>query len=396
MILKSVSLQFYLRHQSNPLISIQLFIILRRQIKITYLINRVQMVLVMFIMVNEFSYSQTDTIFQVQPPQIRSISTLNPNISVIGDFQSSWRNRAEKNFTTSLNEVEFSFQSVIDPFARADIFLALENDPETGEFKTVIEEGYLTTLSLPWHLQLKVGKFKNKLGRLNQLHSHALPMIQLPLVYENYLGEGLSDEGLSLSWLIPNPLFYQELVVEVTDGPGESPSFTRSDKNKYLRLAHLKNFWDLSPNATLEFGLTGIIGVNDSSRTTKFAALDLTYKFKPLQLNTYKSLTWQSELFYSNAELTNNSSAKSWGGYSLISVQLARRWFLTGRGDYSQRPHTSSQYKRSISLMLGWFTTEFQKLEMELKRTTSNFSDSFNIALVRWIFIIGVHGAHKY
>ena len=144
-------------------------------------------------------------------------------------------------------------------------------------------------------------------------------------------------------------------------------------------MAHLKNFWDLSSNATLELGLTGIIGVNDSSRTTKFAALDLTYKFKPLQLNTYKSITWQSELFYSNAELTNNSSAKSWGGYSLISMQLARRWFLTGRGDYSQRPNTSSQYERSISLMLGWFTTEFQKLEMELKRTTSNFSVKVDI-----------------
>ena len=374
----------------------QLLIILSQRIRITYLINNRQIVLVLFTIVYKFSYSQTDTIFQMQPPQVRSISILNPNISVIGDFQSSWRNRAEKNFTTSLNEVEFSFQSVIDPFARADIFLALEYDPETGEFITVIEEGYLTTLSLPWHLQLKVGKFKNKLGRLNQLHSHALPMIQLPLVYENYLGEGLSDEGLSLSWLVPNPLFYQELVVEVTDGPGESPSFTRSNKNKYLRLAHLKNFWDLSSNATLELGLTGIIGVNDSSRTTKFAALDLTYKFKPLQFNTYKSLTWQSELFYSNAELTDNSSAKSWGGYSLISMQLARRWFLTGRGDYSQRPHNSSLNERSISLMLGWFTTEFQKLEMELKRTTSNFSDSFNIALVRWIFIIGVHGAHKY
>ena len=75
---------------------------------------------------------------------------------------------------------------------------------------------------------------------------------------------------------------------------------------------------------------------------------------------------------------------------------MARRWFLTARGDYSERPHNSSLKERSISLMLGWFTTEFQKLEMELKRTTSNFSDSFNIALVRWIFIIGVHGAHKY
>ncbi len=184
--------------------------------------------------------------------------------------------------------------------------------------------------------------------------------------------------------------------MEVTDGPGESPSFTRSDKNKYLRLVHLKNFWDLSRNATLELGMTGIIGVNDSSRTTKFTALNLTYIFKPLQFNTYKSLTWQSELFYSDAELTDISSAKSWGGYSLISMQLARRWFLTGRGDYSQRPNSSSLKERSVSLMLGWFTTEFQKLEMELKRTTSNCSDSFNTALVRWIFIIGAHGAHKY
>src|SRR4030095_5541260 len=126
----------------------------------------------------------------------------------------------------------------------------------TGEFSSEIEEGYLTTLSLPAHLQLKAGRFKEMIGRINPVHSHALPFIDMPDAYVNFFGEeGLKGDGLSLSWLLPNQKFFQELTFEATS-VAESPSFERSQKNNFLYLAHLKNFWDLNANSTLEFGLT--------------------------------------------------------------------------------------------------------------------------------------------
>ncbi len=329
--------------------------------------------------------------------QQRTAPSANPNISVIGDFLGHYTSTERRHVNFNLEETEFSFQSTIDPYAKADFFYSVSRDAETGKFSGEIEEGYLTTLSLPAHLQLKAGKFKQALGRVNPVHSHALPFIDMPDAYVNYFGEeGLNDEGLSLSWLVPNSKFFQELTVELTDGPRESPSFIYSSKTDFLMLAHLKNFWDLNQNTTLELGITEISGKNESSFTTNITAADLTYKWKPLRMNTYKSLTWQSEFFYSHAMTDENDAIKSIGFYTLLNYQLSRRWFVTGRYDYSNLPFDENYMQQSYSLTLGWYATEFQKIELAGKTTSIEDQDRGYEAFVRWIFVIGSHGAHQY
>jgi hypothetical protein len=330
------------------------------------------------------------------PIQVRTAPSTLPDISVIGDFQGSYKNNVKRNFDAGINEAELSLQSVVDPYARADFFFTLAKDPTTGKFTEDLEEGYLTTLSLPAHLQLKVGKFKSAMGRINPVHSHALPFISLPDAYESYFGEGIDDEGVSLSWLIPNSLFYQELVVQVTDGPIDNPSFSRSVGNTYLELVHLKNFFDLSPNATLELGFSGITGHNFYDLRTNIAAMDLTYKWKPVQFNTYQSFTWQSEAYFSNADTLNHKTVNSFGMYSFINFQFSKRMFFTGMYSYTNKPYSASTIENSYSVTIGWYATEFQKLEIEGKTTSSNMGKEQNQILLRWIFVIGTHGAHQY
>ncbi|HYM93038.1 MAG TPA: hypothetical protein VET23_02790 [Chitinophagaceae bacterium] len=339
---------------------------------------------------------------QAPPPpatqQVRSSLTFNPDLGVIGDFQGSYNSMGKKNYDLYLNETEMSLQAAVDPYIRADFFLTLGRDLLTGKYGAAVEEGYLTTLSLPARLQLKAGKFREAVGRLNPTHPHALPFIDLPNAYVNYFGEeGLNDEGISLSWLLPNKKFYQEIIFQLTSGFSKSPAFARSAGNNFIYLGHLKNFFTLTDNATIELGLTGISGPNDSARITNMAAADITYKWKPVQLNTYHSLTWQSELFYSNAGMPGNTGSKnSFGLYSFLQYQLASRWFLTGRYDYAQRPYDKSMVENAFSLTGGWYATEFSKLELEAKTTSSNFQSSYVQAWLRWIFVIGAHGAHQY
>lgn len=330
------------------------------------------------------------------PVQVRTSPSTLPDISVIGDFQASYRNNVKRNFDAGINEAELSLQSVVDPYARADFFFTVGRNPETGKFSADLEEGYLTTLSLPFHLQLKVGKFKSAMGRINPVHPHALPFISLPTAYENYFGEGINDEGVSLSWLLPNSLFYQELVVQVTDGPIDNPSFSTSMGNTYLELAHLKNFFDLSANATLELGFSGVTGANAFDFRTNIAALDLTYKWKPVQFNTYKSFTWQTEAYFSNADTSKYHAVNSFGMYSFINFQFSRRLFFTGMYSYSNKPFSVSSKENSYSATVGWYATEFQKLEIEGKTTSGNMDKEQNQILLRWIFVIGTHGAHQY
>jgi hypothetical protein len=334
---------------------------------------------------------------QQQPQQTRSSLSFNPDIGVIGDFQGSYISKGNKNFNAYLNETEVSLQATVDPYARADFFVSFARDPVTGKYGVDVEEGYLTTLSLPAQLQLKVGKFREAVGRINPTHPHALPFIDLPNAYVNYFGEeGLNDEGLSLSWLIPNKKFYQEIVFQATSGLSESPTFFRGENNHLIYLGHLKNFFTLSDNATLELGLTGIMGPNDSSRTTSIAAADLTYKWKPVQMNTYKSITWQSEFYYGHANLMENFSVNSFGLYSFLQYQLAKRWFLTGRYDYAQKPYDKSIIEQAYSLTAGWYATEFSKIELEGKTNEDSIEKRFYQAWLRWIFVIGAHGAHQY
>ena len=337
------------------------------------------------------SSGQTST-----PVQARTAPSTLPDISVVGDFQASYKNNVKRNFDAGINEAELSLQSVVDPYARADFFITVGRDPVTGKFSTDLEEGYLTTLSLPAHLQLKVGKFKSAMGRINPVHSHALPFISLPDAYQNYFGEGINDEGMSLSWLVPNPVFYQELLVQVTDGPIDNPSFSRSVGNTYFELAHLKNFFDLSDNATLELGFSGMTGENSFNLRTNIAAMDLTYKWKPVQYNTYRSFTWQSETYFSNANISKDKAMNTFGMYSFINFQFSKRLFFTGMYSYSNKPYSASTVENSYSATIGWYATEFQKLEIEGKTTSSNMEKEQNQILLRWIFVIGTHGAHQY
>src|SRR5436190_3387180 len=178
-----------------------------------------------------------------QPQQGRSGLTFNPDIGVIGDFQGYYTSLGKKNFDAYLNETEVSLQATVDPYIRGDFFISFARDPVTGKYGVEVEEGYLTTLSLPAQLQLKVGKFREAVGRINTTHPHALPFIDLPNAYVNYFGQdGLNDEGISLSWLVPNKAFYQELVFQTTSGVSETPSFMRGEGNHLIYLMHLKNF----------------------------------------------------------------------------------------------------------------------------------------------------------
>jgi len=330
------------------------------------------------------------------PLQARTAPSTLPDISVIGDFQASYKDYVKRKFDAGINEAELALQSVVDPYARADFFFTVGKDQVTGKFNFDLEEGYLTTLSLPAHLQLKAGKFRSALGRINPVHPHALPFISLPNAYSNYFGEGINDEGVSLSWLVPNPLFYQELVVQITDGPIDNPSFSRSVGNTYFELAHLKNFFDLSANATLELGFSGMTGANFYDLRTNIGAIDLTYKWKPVQFNTYKSFTWQSEAYFSNANIPKESIVNSFAMYSFINFQFSRRLFFTGMYSYSNKPYSVSTVENAYSATVGWYATEFQKIEVEGKTTSSNIEKEQNQIFLRWIFVIGTHGAHQY
>jgi hypothetical protein len=126
----------------------------------------------------------------------------NPDISLVGNFRGAAGNAGNRPTPSlDMHESELGLQAIIDPYARGDIFLSF------GEEGVGLEEGYVTFTSLPGALQLRAGKMRAAFGKVNTMHTHALPWVDRPLVTQNLVGgeEGISDAGISLSRLFAAP-----------------------------------------------------------------------------------------------------------------------------------------------------------------------------------------------
>ena len=329
----------------------------------------------------------------------RSFLSVNPDISAIGDFRSAYTSIGTRPIDMYLNELEIQIASVVDPYARAEFIVSFGRDPESRELGIELEVATLTSLSLPYQLQLTLGKFKPVIGKVNVLHPHYFSFVDFPKVINNYFeSEGMFMEGASASWLLPNPYdFYQELTVEVGRAGSEpNAAVAPGEDGQLLYVGHLKNFLDLGPNSTLEFGLSGVHGPNRFGSSTLLAGVDLTFKWKPLRHNVYRSFSWQSEVFYANMRLSDAEVIRTYGGFSFIEYQLERRWFVGARYDYSGFPDDPARKEQAASLLLRFQPTEFQILALQYQYSKRNYDRNMSQVVLRVIFGIGSHAAHQY
>ncbi len=337
---------------------------------------------------------------QQQPaPAPRSTSSTNPDISAIGDFRTSYTSVGPRKVDLYMNELEFQVSSVVDPYARANFVYTFGKDLTTGEITPDLEIATLTSVSLPYQLQLTLGKFKSAFGKVNIVHPHAFSFVDFPKMTANYFDtEGMYLEGASLSWLVPNPYdFFQELTLEAGRvGSEPNASLVRGDNSQLSYDGHLKNFFDVTQNATLEFGLSGLNGPNRFGFSTSMGGLDLTYKWKPVQFNVLQSFTWQSEILFSSMRLTDAILVQSRGAYSFAEYQFAQRWFAGARYDYSEYPDDASRRDVAGTALVRFQPTEFEVLALEYQYTDRNYDRSTNEIIFRIIFGIGTHAAHQY
>jgi hypothetical protein len=139
----------------------------------------------------------------------------NPDIAVIGNFLGvGGQNDIRPERAFAMREAETSFQAIVDPYARADFFMAF------GEEGVDLEEGFVTFNTLPGGLLAKIGKLRAGFGKVNTFHTHQLTGADRPLVTENLLGgeEGIADAGISVARLIPNPWLFLEATGEMYRG----------------------------------------------------------------------------------------------------------------------------------------------------------------------------------
>lgn len=334
---------------------------------------------------------------------------LNPDISVIGDFiAGAGHNPVNPTPAFQMHESEVGLQAIIDPYARGDFFISF------GEEGVNLEEGYITFTALPASFVARGGKMRGAFGKVNTLHNHVLPWVDRPLVSQNLVGgeDGINDAGFSVQRIIPAPAnWFLEGTAQVFRGDS-ADVFTSSVKNDVSVVGHLRAYRDLTESTNLDLGASYSRGHNlfGSAFITHLYGVDAALRWKPLERAIYHSFVARSELIWRQQDQPDLSSCvlitcpafvragfqRAFGFYASADYQFARRWFVGGRVDRSDRPFDASLTDKGGSLVLTYWPSEFAQVRGQYRFTRYAQNFDAHEAFIQLQFALGAHGAHPF
>jgi hypothetical protein len=330
-------------------------------------------------------------------------NVFNPDTAVIGNFLgAAGKNDVSPQRAFEMEESEVSFQAVVDPYARADFFLSF------GEEGVSLEEGYATFPALPGGLQVRAGKMRAAFGKVNTLHTHVIPWADRPLVTGNLVGgeDGISDAGISVARLIPNPWFFLEGTGQVFRGDS-GDLFHSSELNDVSVVGHVRGYQDISESTNVDLGVSYARGHNTATLlfnqgigrfVTDLFGVDATVRWKPLQRSIYRSFIGRSEVIWSrrNQPAFRGGRQDASGFYVSGDYQFARRWYAGVRLDRSDRADAAASHDSGQSAILTYAPSEFSRIRGQYRRTAYDEGDRANEFLFQFQFAIGAHGAHPF
>jgi hypothetical protein len=305
-----------------------------------------------------------------------------PDISAIGSLNATWNDQTEK-LDFAFEELELALQAVVDPYVRADIFVAF------AEGTAEVEEAYVTTLSMPAGLQIRAGQMRSPFGRLNQTHPHVQEFVEAPLATRLLAEEALSGAGVDLAWLAPLPWF-AELHLAL-----QSVAPTEEDRANLAGVARLAQYFPLGEAATLGVGLSAARrdeGVPGQFRD--LAGADLYLRIRPPDSRSYLALT--GELY-----------ARRFIGIPDVSEDFEKGWWAQAFWRIGRFVGVGARYERApaeevegdeerVIGLLAWLPSEFQRIRLEVSRDTLPGGEDVVTAFLNLEFGIGAHGAHPF
>jgi hypothetical protein len=359
------------------------------------------------------------------PPAQVSPNALNPTVTVVGNGLYRYDDRAvvleegeavDNRF--NLREVELDFRAAVDPFADGVFILAAESEVP-GEYEVGVEEGYAVIKRLPvavldeppLGMQLKVGRFRPEVGRINILHLHDLPQMTRPLTSEEWFGEeGYVGNGASARVLLPTP-FDEDSAVELTgqiltgggaavaDGAGDSPA----------EVANLRWFRTFGEAHNVDLSFLFHHGRTDAAATRDAFtwSADFLYKWKPLRRGEYRSFVLGGQGFLGERDFAEEidsdgdgepdafmeGSASPSGYFAFAQLQTTRTTYLGARWDDTSTITDDQARRRAVGGYAAWYASEFLRLRLGYEHRLSDLEeeDGRNSLFAELNVVIGAH-----
>lgn len=359
-----------------------------------------------------------------ETPSVRPVSgasAFNPELSFVADFsaaafsaedhlQSGEHDPTVNGF--NFQALELNARSVVDPYFRLDatVVFSLEG--------VDLEEAFATTTGLPAGFQARFGKFLSRFGRINGTHPHAWDFVDQPFMLGRVFGgEGNTRPGVEVSALVPLP-WYTELAGAALQPQGEESArsfYGANDRNvesptELLFVTTLKQFFDLSDDWSLLFGLSGAFGpnANGENHRTAVYGTDLYLRYRPITEASWVTLTWQTEVLHRRRQALGTVL---WDvdGYSQLALRFARRWSTAVRYEYGSpaydlggdpRPDPLdpewSGDRHRLTTSLTHHPSEFSRLRLQGSRDMPEWRDPIWAVFASAEVVIGAHGAHPF
>lgn len=358
-------------------------------------------------------------------------NAFNPSIGLVGEVVTSYRTRGKDEtgsdrpggIDVNARSVELNVASAIDPFAKGYAVINAAADPVTGEATMGIEEAALQTTSLPWNLELKAGRFFGEFGRLAYIHDHELPVVNRPLVLDQYIGGESRSDGLQLNWLVPTD-HYISFTVGAGDqfgadfpnppNPGDFRSF--SELSYWGRLS---TYFDLTDDWQAEMGASGLMnpatddrggillqpdGTTLTEKERRLAGLDFSLKWAPLRNNQFHSLTWGTEVLYSGNRFHDSiattdvteSTIGSWGAYSYVTWKLSRVWSAGFLFDWVENYQNASEKTTACSPYITWALSHWNQLRLQYTHTENNPATGLKSDDAMYLQLAWIIGSHSH
>ena len=359
------------------------------------------------------------------PPAQTSPNALNPTVTVVGNAVGRGDDQAVRledgeavDNRFNLREVELDFRAAVDPFADGVFILSAESEVP-GEYEVGVEEGYAVIKRLPvpvldeppLGLQLKVGRFRPAIGRINLLHLHDLPQMTRPLTTEEWFGEeGYIGDGASARVFLPTP-FDEDSALELTgqvltgggiavaDGAGDSPA----------EVANLRWFRTFGGAHNIDLSFIFHHGRTDpaATRDAFTYSADVLYKWKPLRRGEFRSFVVGGQGFLGERDFAEEvdtdgdgepddlveGSASPSGYFAFAQVQTTRTTYLGARWDDTSTITDDSVRRRAIGGYATWYASEFLRLRLGYERRMSDLEeeDGRDSVFAELNVVIGAH-----
>ncbi len=363
-----------------------------------------------------------------------ALQSLNPDLSLIADVAGAWFSHRPplqtgehdpRNNGFTLQQLELAASSAVDPYFRFDSFIVFKVPRPDGEAGGVeIEEVYATTTSLPANLQLRVGQFLTRFGRFNPTHPHTWDFVDQPIeIGRLFSPDGNRGLGFELSYLTPLP-WYVELVGSMT----HDSALDISHAGNLQGTVAVKQFFSLSDDWSLLWGLSGIIGSDpsapdDPDGRSKIGGTDVYLKYRPLSGGSYTIVSLQAEWFYRQHDVlmappaTARETLHDTGGFAALFWRFAQRWATAARWELGTpsrdsagvamplcaageltclEPEFTNNVQR-VSANLTFWPTEFSRIRLQGAATLpGGGQDTVWAVLTAFEFAVGAHGAHAF